>query len=73
LLWFLQVIGVILFDWHHLFFWVQVCYIWDFACSLFSYYSVFFNLLTCYFAGVVWWALVAAVTENRFIGELFFS
>jgi hypothetical protein len=37
----------------------------------FSYILVFY-LLTCYFAGVFWWALVAAVTENGFIGELFF-
>jgi hypothetical protein len=42
-----------------------------FCMFAFSYILVFY-LLTCYFAGVFWWALVAAVTENGFIGELFF-
>ena len=29
-----------------------------------------FDLLTCYFAGVVWCALVSVVDEYQFLGEL---
>jgi hypothetical protein len=39
----------------------------------FFFLIVVFDLLTCYFSGVVWWALVAAVAEYRYFGELFFS
>jgi hypothetical protein len=58
--------------WRRLFFWMQVGYIWDIEFSVF-FLIVVFDLLTCYFSGVVWWALVAAVAEYRYFGELFFS
>jgi hypothetical protein len=57
--------------WRRLFFWMQVGYIWDIGFSVFILIVVF-DLLTCYFSGVVWWALVAAVAEYRYFGELFF-
>jgi hypothetical protein len=44
-------------------------YIWDIGCSVFILIVV---LICCYFSGVVWWALVAAVAEYRYFGELFF-
>ena len=30
------------------------------------------DLLTCYFPGMVWWALVAVLSEYRIFGELCF-
>jgi hypothetical protein len=41
---------------------------------VFSYFFLIldFALLTCYFAGVFWWALVAAVAELLFLREIVF-
>jgi hypothetical protein len=61
---------MLLFGWRHLFFWVQVRYIWDFECSVFVLILIF-DLLTLYFAVVVWWVSVAAAAEYRYFGELF--
>jgi hypothetical protein len=62
---------MLLLGWGRLFFWMQVRYIWDIGCSAFILIVVF-DPLTCYFSGVVWWALVAAVAEYRYFCELFF-
>jgi hypothetical protein len=43
-----------------------------FVCSVFYSYILVLDLLTCYFAGVVRWALVARVAEYWYFGELLF-
>jgi hypothetical protein len=56
---------------------MQVLWIWVFS---FFFLILDFGLLTCYFAGAFWWALVAAVAgflffferEFLFLGEFFF-
>jgi hypothetical protein len=48
---------------------MQVLWIWVFS---FFFLILDFGLLTCYFAGGFWWALVAAVAEFLFLGEFFF-
>jgi hypothetical protein len=57
------------FCWRWLYFWVQVLWIWVFS---FFFLILDFGLLTCYFAGAFWWALVAAVAEFLFLGVISF-
>ena len=46
--------------------------IWDFGVFIFLILILVLDLLTCYFAGMVWWVVVSALAEYHFLVSYFF-